>query len=61
MSQPKGYQGQVGSMVQNTAAIDTFTAPDSLARRPNPESKEDRDRCPQQPFPTAIEANLPQE
>lgn len=42
-----GYQGQVGSMVPNAAARDTFDAPDSTASRPNPGIMEDRPAKPQ--------------
>lgn len=36
------------SFVPSAATRDKFTAPDSTASRPNPESKEDRPRGPQQ-------------
>lgn len=49
------------SFVANTAAIDTFTAPDSIASRPNPGSLTDRPRTANQIPTTAIEADLPKE
>lgn len=48
------------SLVPNMAAIDKFTAPDSTAKRPNPESLHDRPRTPNQIPSTAIEADLKQ-
>lgn len=48
------------SFVPNMAALDKFTAPDSTAKRPNPESLEDRPRTPNQIPSTAIEADLKQ-
>lgn len=50
---------QFPSMVPNTAAIDTYTAPDSTARRPNPGSLADRPRKPNQTPDSAVEADLP--
>lgn len=47
--------------VPNMAGIDKFTAPDSTAKRPNPESLQDRPRTPNQIPSTAIEADLPKE
>lgn len=54
----QGYNGQVGSMVQNSASGDKFIAPDSTSKRPTPESMTDRPRSPQQTPETAIESNL---
>lgn len=51
---------QVDSFVANTAAIDKFTAPDSTAKRPNPESLSDRPHTANQTYPTAVEADLKQ-
>lgn len=51
---------QVPSFVPNAAAIDTFTAPDSTARRPNPESLADRPHTANQIPSTAVEADLKQ-
>lgn len=48
----------VPSIVPNMAAIDKFTAPDSTARRPNPESAEDRPFHGPQTYNSAIEADL---
>lgn len=46
------------SFVSNTANIDKFLAPDSTARRPNPETKEDRPRTSNQTYPSTIEDNI---
>lgn len=48
------------SFVPNMAAIDKFSAPDSTAKRPNPESLQDRPRTANQIPTTAIEADLKQ-
>lgn len=48
------------SFVPNTVATDKFTAPDSTASRPNPESPQDRPRTPNQTPSTAVEADLKQ-
>jgi hypothetical protein len=53
-------QEVVDSMVPNTAAIDKYTAPDSTALRPNPESLADRPRVKNQTPSTAVEADLKQ-
>lgn len=50
---------QIPSMVSNMAAIDKFTAPDSTASRPDPESKTDRPRKPNQTPDSAVSADLP--
>lgn len=55
------YGNKYPSFVSNTAAIDKFAAPDSIASRPNPESLQDRPRTANQIPTTAIEADLPQE
>lgn len=49
------------SFVPNMAVPDRFMAPDSTARRPNPESMQDRPRTANQIPSTVLEANLPQE
>lgn len=46
------------SFVPNMAALDKYTAPDSTARRPNPESLQDRPRTPNQTPSSAVEADL---
>lgn len=48
------------NLVPNMAAIDKFTAPDSTAKRPNPESLQDRPRTANQIPSTAIEADMKQ-
>jgi hypothetical protein len=53
-------QTVVDSMVPNTTAIDKYTAPDSTARRPNPESLADRPRVKNQTPSTAVEGDLKQ-
>lgn len=50
--------GQYDSFVPNMAVPDTFIAPDSTASRPNPGSREDRPRTPNQIPSTAIESNI---
>lgn len=49
------------SFVSNMAVIDKFTAPDSTASRPNPESHQDRPRTANQTPSTAVSADLPKE
>lgn len=62
MNEKKTNTGEsYDSFVASTAVLDTFTAPDSLASRPNPGSMQDRPRTPNQIPSSAIEADLPKE
>lgn len=49
------------SMVPNAASYDSFYAPDSTSKRPDPTSMADRPRKPDQFTPTASEAVLNKE
>lgn len=49
----------IKGLVPNTAVIDTFTAPDSTASRPDPSSMADRPRTPSVSPASTLEANLP--
>lgn len=61
MSKTTGAGEKFRSFVPNTAAIDTFTAPDSTASRPNAASLNDRPHTPNQTPSSAVEADLPKE
>lgn len=48
----------IKGLVPNTAVIDVFTAPDSMASRPDPETMQDRPRKPGENPATTLESTL---